>query len=248
VGAPRGRGLRPGGVVRALGRLVALVCVGFALGLIFGLVTEEPQLLAGHLRGEGESVVLESSGGDAGANDALDRELAESLASTENIEGEALQAQDATYASAATEVRAMRPSVTPSERTGGLPAVASHGLTAANSESLVAAKVALPESARVIRQAPQSESTSASRSVTAATAWAIQVGAFSDRAAADQLADGLRGRYPVTVLPANRQGGRWRVRVEPISGEGLARETAERLKSEEGLPTWVTKSEGRSGS
>ena len=68
MASPRGRGLRlrPGGVVRALGRLVALVGVGFALGLTFGLVTEEPELLARHLRGESESVDLEVAQFDPG--------------------------------------------------------------------------------------------------------------------------------------------------------------------------------------
>ena len=51
MAAPRGRGLRPGGIVRAVVRLVLLVAVGFGVGLVFGLVTEEPELLAGHLRG-----------------------------------------------------------------------------------------------------------------------------------------------------------------------------------------------------
>ncbi len=54
----RGRGLRPGGVVRTLGRLFLLIGFGFAAGLLIGVLSEEPELLAGHLRGEGESVVL----------------------------------------------------------------------------------------------------------------------------------------------------------------------------------------------
>lgn len=54
----RGRGLRPGGVVRALGRLSLLIGFGFAAGLTIGVLSEEPELLAGHLRGEGEAIVL----------------------------------------------------------------------------------------------------------------------------------------------------------------------------------------------
>jgi cell division septation protein DedD len=56
--ASRGRGLRPGGVVRALGRLSLLVGFGFVAGLLIGVLSEEPELLAGHLRGEGEVIVL----------------------------------------------------------------------------------------------------------------------------------------------------------------------------------------------
>ncbi|MAG32081.1 MAG: hypothetical protein CL908_14455 [Deltaproteobacteria bacterium] len=66
---PRGRGLRPGGVVRAFGRLALLVGVGFGAGLLIGIVSEEPELLAGHLRGDGESVSLSSQG-----TEEIDRE------------------------------------------------------------------------------------------------------------------------------------------------------------------------------
>ncbi len=55
-----GRGLRPGGVIRALGRLLLLVAFGFGAGLLVGILAEEPELLAGHLRGEGEAVDLAS--------------------------------------------------------------------------------------------------------------------------------------------------------------------------------------------
>ena len=58
MSASRGRGLRPGGVVRALGRLSLLIGFGFGAGLLIGVLLEEPKLLAGHLRGEGEAVVL----------------------------------------------------------------------------------------------------------------------------------------------------------------------------------------------
>lgn len=56
--ASRGRGLRPGGVVRSLGRLSLLIGFGFVAGLLIGVLSEEPELLAGHLRGEGEAIVL----------------------------------------------------------------------------------------------------------------------------------------------------------------------------------------------
>ena len=77
--------------------------------------------------------------------------------------------------------------------------------------------------------------------------WAIQVGAFSERRAARRLAEALRDEYPVEVLPARREGGRWRVRVQPIESEARARSLAETLKREEILPTWVTPMEGRAG-
>ncbi len=83
---------------------------------------------------------------------------------------------------------------------------------------------------------------------TAERRWSIQVGAFGDAAAAERLADGLRNRYPVAVLPARETGGRWRVRIQPIAGEDEARTMADRLKRDEHLPTWVTPMESGSDS
>lgn len=60
----RAHRLRPGGVVRALGRLVLLIGFGFSTGLLIGILLEEPELLAGHLRGESETILLPSAGGD----------------------------------------------------------------------------------------------------------------------------------------------------------------------------------------
>ena len=60
MGGARGRGLRPGSIVRSAGRLVLLVGLGFGAGLVIGVLSEEPTLLAGHLRGESESVGLEA--------------------------------------------------------------------------------------------------------------------------------------------------------------------------------------------
>ncbi len=77
--------------------------------------------------------------------------------------------------------------------------------------------------------------------------WAIQVGAFSDEAAARRLADGLEKKgYPTKLLPSGRDGMRWRVRVQPIGSEAKRDELADRLKRVERLPTWVIALEGRS--
>ena len=54
----RGRRGRSSGIVRALFRLALLIGFGFSAGLMIGVLAEEPELLAGHLRGEGEAVVL----------------------------------------------------------------------------------------------------------------------------------------------------------------------------------------------
>lgn len=244
MAAPRGRGLRPGGIVRAVVRLVLLVGVGFGVGLVFGLVTEEPELIAGHLRGESEPVPL-AGGADEGAAAPAGGRAGQDV-----------------YATAALDPR---PRVVPAEReeAASLPRVAAPAPGAAPAPARVvkgvppaplrATPLEVATPAEVARPVPET----ARRAVKverASRPWAIQVGAFSEKRAAQRLAETLAGGYPVEVLPAKRDGGRWRVRVQPIATEDRARATAERLKREEGLPTWVTpmdegrgRAEGRSG-
>jgi len=237
MAVPRGRSvLRPRGVVRAVGRLIGLVVIGFTVGLVFGLVTEEPELLARHLGGESEAVALREV--DASADS----------------ETGAVEAAPAEHMSAATSTR---PLVESAERasTRSLPTVAappgpsptaqSPGVEPAR-EAPVAARVEAPASARESAARPAADESAARRAIDTRP-WAIQVGAFSERRAARRLAEALRDEYPVEVLPARRKGGRWRVRVQPIESEARARSLAETLKREEILPTWVTPMEGRAG-
>lgn len=225
----RGRGLRPGGVVRALVRLAVLVAVGFGVGLVFGVVLEEPELLASHLFGESRSVEL-----------AIDR-------------GEGDLAEDAgTSAPALAEAAPDgRQGVSPEERAldSALPGVAAAASEAKaprtarpSAEARAAAAPAAPARMTTPRRPEVSDRATAERR------WSIQVGAFGDAAAAERLADGLRNRYPVAVLPARETGGRWRVRIQPIAGEDEARTMADRLKRDEHLPTWVTPMESGSDS
>jgi cell division septation protein DedD len=76
--------------------------------------------------------------------------------------------------------------------------------------------------------------------------FAIQVGAFGTSAAAERLADSLRGRgYPCYVTPGARSGdARWRVRVGPVAERQEADRLAARLKRDEKLPTWVLDEDG----
>ena len=237
MAVPRGRSaLRPRGVVRAVGRLISLVVIGFTVGLVFGLVTEEPELLARHLGGESEAVALREV--DASADS----------------ETGAVEAAPAEYTSAATSTR---PLVEPAERAstrslptvaaaqGPIPTAQSPGVEAVR-EAPVAARVEAPASARESAARPAADESAARRAINTRP-WAIQVGAFSERRAARRLAEALRDEYPVEVLPARREGGRWRVRVQPIESEARARSLAETLKREEILPTWVTPMEGRAG-
>lgn len=47
--------------ILTVGRLLAFISVGFAIGLALGVVSEEPELLAGHLRGSTETVELDAA-------------------------------------------------------------------------------------------------------------------------------------------------------------------------------------------
>ena len=75
----------------------------------------------------------------------------------------------------------------------------------------------------------------------------VQVGAFGESRAAEQLADSLRSSgLPVYVSPSAAAAGdkRWRVRVGPIATREEADRIAARLKSKEKLPTWVLTEDG----
>jgi DedD protein len=70
---------------------------------------------------------------------------------------------------------------------------------------------------------------------------AIQVGAFAESQAAEQLAERLRSKgYAVYLSPgAGEARARWRVRVGPFASREEADRSAARLKAEERVPTWI---------
>ncbi len=75
----------------------------------------------------------------------------------------------------------------------------------------------------------------------------VQVGAFAESRAAEQLAKSLRGAgLPVYVSPSAAAEGqqRWRVRVGPVATREEAERIASRLKTKEKLPTWVLTEDG----
>jgi DedD protein len=70
--------------------------------------------------------------------------------------------------------------------------------------------------------------------------FAVQVGAFSEKSAAQALADSLRAHgYPVYLSPTEGDPANWRVRVGPLSTRPEAEKMAGRLETAEKLPTWV---------
>ena len=76
--------------------------------------------------------------------------------------------------------------------------------------------------------------------------FAVQVGSFTEPVPAWQLAERLGEKeFPVYVNEGDAAGRqRWRVRVGPVETRREARRLADRLKSQEGLPTWILPEEG----
>lgn len=75
------------------------------------------------------------------------------------------------------------------------------------------------------------------------TGFVVQVGSFSDRAAARALCDRLEENGLPSYLEPTPAGGSWRVRVGPWGDEGEAERVAERLERRERLDTWVLEAE-----
>jgi cell division septation protein DedD len=67
----------------------------------------------------------------------------------------------------------------------------------------------------------------------------IQVGAFAERDAAERLRGRLGDAGFEAFVESGERGSSWRVRVGPVVGQDEAQRIAQRLKTEQRLPTWV---------
>lgn len=195
------------------------VATGFLVGLVAGVVSEEPQLLAGHLTGQDTEIEWTSQSGAAAAPDA----------ST----GEAGEAGEADVAAAP------RPS---SPLVAGPRDEARGALESEPRPSLEAPSVPpVALSARPQKSPPRD--TSPARPLPKGPGYLIQVGAYSTRDAAQEVAETLRGKgYAVEVLNA-ADDGRFRVRVGPVAARDRAEGLAKRLEDDEGLPTWILRAQ-----
>jgi len=207
----------PGWFASLLGAGV-LIAGGFALGLVAGVVSEEPELVVGHLVGRSEEAWLpdalpeltpsgsaEAFGSETGIG-VRRQETAPEIVSVQQVES--LDAGD------------MLPPVS-ADAPARRPARADPGSRAIDS---------LP-----------SRSTSPAVTPDARAGFAVQVGAFADAVAAQDVRQKLRRKgFESFVIPAAESGdGKWRVRVGPVPTRGAADRLAARLKREERLPTWV---------
>ena len=212
----------PGWLASLLGAAV-LIAGGFGLGLIAGVVSEEPELVVGHWVGRSDEVDWTPEGQpeftDATRPGDPPADFEEEAAPAEILEAEAEPLRLARVEPEA----AVAPRV-PEPTREELPAVA--------------APPPPRRPARDVSSLPTVESTSGT-SAREPGGFAVQVGAFAESAAAARIRDKLVARgFDTYVVPASGDG-KWRVRVGPVSTRGQADALAARLKSEERLPTWV---------
>lgn len=196
---PRSR--RGPGLASALAGAGLLVVLGFALGVVGGLVLEEPDLLLDYVLGRTQPVAV--------GDEALD-----------------VAARPPPVA-AAPEPSAPPPVPVASGEDREEPAETD---PAASAPTLPAVEAPAADPAASLAAVPPS-----------AGAFAVQVGAFGDPAAAEQLARRLRAAgHPVYVAPAaGSDAARWRVRVGPLGSRAEAEGVAARLEQEERVSTWV---------
>jgi len=183
-------------IFTALG-VTVWIAAGFLVGLVAGIVSEEPELLVGHMAGR--DTEIEWAAGRPVPPGASRRTSGEPLAPVGAAPRSVLDEPPPP----------LEPVVR--EPTPGRPAAP-------------AQPVAAPRPVASPRDAPK---------------FLIQVGAYDNRAGAQQVAETLRGKgYAVQVLTAD-DDGRFRVRVGPVSARDRAEGLAKRLKDEENMQTWI---------
>jgi DedD protein len=193
------------GLASALLGGALLIAVGFGLGVLAGLLLEEPDLVLDYAAGRTQDVTLEPIAG-TGTGAPV----------TADVAARPPQGSEAPRPADLPEVLAQTP---PAEREPPHPP----GTTLPRTEV-----------ARATPRPTQPPPTPSGR-------FAIQVGAFSEATAAEQLARRLRDAgLPVYVAPSvGVDAERWRVRVGPMASREEAEEMARRLERDEQLSTWV---------
>ena len=212
--APRDRRSRRAGPGLASALLGGglLIALGFGLGVVAGLLLEEPDLILDYAAGRTQDVTLEGTAG-AGGFETFAAPLPDVAAKPPLEPG------------------ATRPATTPQGVEEASSVAARDAFDAAGARSGSAATDAVPE--------PFGDS--AAPGPAPSGGFAVQVGAFADASAAEQLASRLRAAgLPVYVAPSvDGDAERWRVRVGPTASREEAEQLARRLEHEQQLATWV---------
>jgi rare lipoprotein A len=245
------RDVRGYGWLATLGGALLLLAVGFVVGLLTGSLLEEPDLVARQLSGEATELPLPAAEEPAAG------------AATEPGTGAPAEPVVAAPAPAAA-----RPAPAPAEGADPTPtdfdagvdderptpasaAAATRVAADAAEEPADAPRAPVPPAEPVVAAAPPPKSPpprSAEPPPVAARGpgYAVQVGAFSERAAAERLVSSLQDdRFAAYVVEGGPgEGARFRVRVGPFASRDDASGQATRLKQRRKLPTWVIREGG----
>lgn len=231
------------GLVSVLIGTALLAVMGFGLGIVAGLVLEEPRLLLDYVTGKTKPAPLEAT------------RSANEFAAGEREKERAAAALPAATPSPPEAVREESPAVDAAPREEDAVAATRHGdapIEVDEPEVDAPPPVAAAPPSAPVPKAPapatkpkaDTEVSEAEPLVPAAPpsgrGFSVQVGALADAASAEQLAMKLRKRgFPVYVAPSAEPGSkRWRVRVGPVASREKADELAARLEREK-LPTWI---------
>jgi cell division septation protein DedD len=195
-----------------MGTLVTLAAVAFVLGAGVGFLWKEPGLLLAHWMGGTQEVAWSDAPPQGGR-------AASELVSA--VGGAPAGGQPSYETASATPARLAEAdperSVRTSDRTPAKPAP----------------KASAPAPPVRVASAPTPPVAAAPPS-----GLAVQVGAFSERGAADALVSRLRGAG-FSAYTAAPDGDAWRVRVGPFADRVRAEKVAARLEQEQKLPTWI---------
>jgi cell division septation protein DedD len=227
--------------------ILVLVAAGFGLGLVVGVVSEEPELVVGHMAGRSDEIDWTDDNGTSPPVFAAVHPTDPSGASREA--GSARNDGVAGRPASGPQLGELAPRVSAPP-----PVLGEHSDGPDVPEGWIPTTESAPDGPSARAAGASSGHGEAdthrgepSRSETAAVAlpnFEIQVGAFGTGESAEQVANELRRKgYPVRVLRPELDD-RWRVRVGPIVGRVEADRIAERLKVEEQLPTWVLRERG----
>jgi cell division septation protein DedD len=236
---PGGRGY---GWLATLGGAALLLLLGFGVGLLTGSLFAEPDLVARQLSGEAEEHPLPAPPAESGVEPAP------------SPPGGAVSADAGSAPAPAAAAPGEAPSDFDAGAGEGAPPAASPG--AAVSAGTRRPEPAKPAAAPAVAAAPAPAPAAASPVLPRAPApppvsargpgFAVQVGAFGERAAAEQLVGSLRGDRFAAYLVEGKpgEGARFRVRVGPFASREEASGQASKLKERRRLPTWVIREGG----
>jgi len=237
------------GLVSLLLGTALLAVLGFGLGIVAGLVLEEPGLLLDYVTGKTRPapIVATRSANEFAASEREKKPAAEVAPAAAQQTGEAVRAETPDVGTAPRELEAAAgadetlgkddESDAPDAKPKASPRVAAAPPIAPSPKPVSPAAIAaepMPDAgagtaAPLVPAVPP-----------AGNGYSVQVGALADAASAEQLAVKLRKRgFPVYVAPSAEPGSkRWRVRVGPVASREMADELATTLAREK-LPTWI---------